>query len=68
MASEGKTEYQLAHFHEDRSGELIASHAVCLALASIAVILRLITRRLSRASIDADDFMIVVALMNPNFI
>lgn len=68
MPSVKKIEYQLAHFHEDRSGELIVSHAACLALASIAAILRLVARSLSRASIGADDFISIVALMNSNFI
>lgn len=54
MASQKAEAYQLAHIHEDRSAELIASHATCLALAGIAITLRLIARRLSRASIAAE--------------
>lgn len=54
MASKGEIAYQLAHVKDDRSSELIASHVVCLTLAGIAVVLRLIARRLSKAVIAAE--------------
>lgn len=54
MANKKEIAYQLAHILEDRSGELIASHVACLALAGIAIILRLFARCLSKASIAAE--------------
>lgn len=54
MAGKKEIAYQLAHILDDRSGELIASHAACLTLAGTAVILRLVARCLSKASIAAE--------------
>ncbi|KAK0511558.1 hypothetical protein JMJ35_006131 [Cladonia borealis] len=59
----GQIQYQLAHIHEDRASEIVISHAVLLPLAVIAVVARFIARRLCRAHIGLDDYMIVVALL-----
>lgn len=64
MASSKEIEYQIAHIDDDRSGTLIASHIICLVLAGIAVCLRLICRRMSKAAIQADDYMIIVAFVS----
>ena len=56
-------QYQEEHIHDDRSGNLVTSHAICIAIAAIAVLLRLIARRMCRASIQADDWMIIFALV-----
>lgn len=56
-------QYQEEHIHDDRSGNIVTSHAICIALAAIAVLLRLIARRMCKASIRADDWMIIVALV-----
>ncbi|MCJ1429126.1 hypothetical protein MMC29_007039 [Sticta canariensis] len=56
-------QYQEEHIHDDRSGNIVTSHAICIVIAAIAVFLRLIARRMCRASIQADDWMIIVALL-----
>lgn len=56
-------QYQEEHIHDDRSGNIVTSHAICIAIAAIAVLLRLISRRMCKASIQADDWMIIVALV-----
>lgn len=61
MATQEEINYQLAHIDEDRSEALIVSHTICLVLAGFAIVLRLIARRMSKAAIKADDYMIIVA-------
>ena len=56
-------EYQLAHIHQDRSSDIVVSHAICIVIALIAVVLRFSSRRLCKAPILADDYMIIVALV-----
>ena len=63
--SPSEVQAQLAHIHDDRSGQLIKSGAICLSVAITAVILRLISRRLSRArSMLLDDYILVSALVS----
>ncbi|KAL9045427.1 MAG: hypothetical protein Q9214_001524 [Letrouitia sp. 1 TL-2023] len=62
LLSADEVQYQLAHVHDDRSPELYASQIICYTLACIAVALRLISRRLVRAKLQNDDYMILVAL------
>lgn len=59
-------QYQLQHIHEDRSSDLITTFASCTALAYVAVILRLIARRVNRARIQADDCWVLIALVIPS--
>lgn len=56
-------QYQLAHIHQDRSNEIVVSHGVCIVIAVVAVILRFSSRRLCKAPLLADDYMIIVALV-----
>ena len=64
MATQKEIDYQLAHIDEDRSVALIVSHTICLVLAGFAIVLRLIARRMSKAAIKADDYMIIVAFVS----
>lgn len=57
-------EYQLAHENQTRVPALIASGAICLSAAYVFVILRFISRRLSRTPIKADDWAIVLGLVS----
>lgn len=61
--SDGAIKYQLAHIKDDRNPGFIASVSVVAALASIAVILRLLARRWTKVGWAADDYTIVVALV-----
>ncbi|KAL8868544.1 MAG: hypothetical protein Q9174_004921, partial [Haloplaca sp. 1 TL-2023] len=54
--------HQKAHIHDDRSAELYGAQITCFLLAVIAVALRLVSRRLIKAKIMADDYMILLAL------
>ncbi|KAL8795742.1 MAG: hypothetical protein Q9195_001793 [Heterodermia aff. obscurata] len=55
-------QYQIEHWDESYVGEMHISMSICLALATVAVILRVLARRMSKASIGKDDHMIFVAL------
>lgn len=55
---------ELARVHDDRSGIMIASSVTCIVAAIIAVILRLLTRRLGKAKILADDYLIITAFVS----
>lgn len=62
-ASPEQVAYQLAHRHEDRSGAIIGAITAVTILATIAVILRFMARRVIRAKIMADDYFTVAALV-----
>ena len=65
MAQLSPTEiqYELEHIHQDRAPSIIASYAICLSLACIAVVLRLVARRTSRSELKADDITMLSALV-----
>ena len=65
MAHPIQTPSPLGHLftdESDRGPALIAGSIVLIAAASIAVTLRLVSRRLKRLSWAGDDYLIVVAL------
>lgn len=45
---------QLEHIHDDRIPELLASQIICFVLAFVAVVLRLLSRKRSKTSIEAE--------------
>ena len=61
--SASEVQYELKHIRQDQVPRIIASYATCLSLAYIAVALRLAARRLSRASLQADDLTVFIALV-----
>lgn len=61
--SPAEIQYELEHIRQDRAPNIIASYAICLSLACIAVVLRFVARRISRASLQADDFTVAIALV-----
>ncbi|KAF6219618.1 hypothetical protein HO133_004087 [Letharia lupina] len=63
LLSSTEIEYELAHIHDNRAPNVVISAAICISLAITAVLLRLLARRLSKARILADDYMILFALI-----
>lgn len=55
--------YQRSHGHEDRRMVLFVSTGIMTGAATIAVILRLISRRVNNTKLRADDYAIIVALV-----
>ena len=62
--SPAEIKYEVAHIHDDRASNIVISSVICISLATIAVILRFLARRLSKAKILADDYMMVFALVS----
>lgn len=48
---------------ESRGNELVTTIVVMMVIASIAVLLRLYARRISKSKIGVDDVLIIVALV-----
>ncbi|KAL8995726.1 MAG: hypothetical protein Q9169_004584 [Polycauliona sp. 2 TL-2023] len=55
--------YQMANINDDRGQELLVSTIVLAVLATVAVILRFISRRVTKVAISWDDGLIVVGLV-----
>jgi len=55
--------YQTAHAADDKRSDLIASSAICLSTAYIAVALRFTSRRVARNAIGPDDYGILIGLL-----
>lgn len=52
--------YQKAHAGDDRRLDVVVSHAICITLAIIAVVLRFISRRIGTVKVGWNDHMILV--------
>ncbi|KAI4284402.1 MAG: hypothetical protein L6R38_001455 [Xanthoria sp. 2 TBL-2021] len=61
--SETEIQYQLKHVEDNRVNDIVVSNSVCIGLAAIAVLLRFAARRLSKAKVGADDYMVTAALV-----
>lgn len=64
MLSPAEIKYELAHIRDNRASNIVVSSVICISLATIAVMLRLLARRLSKAKILADDYMMIFALVS----
>ncbi len=58
-----QAEYQLEHVEESRVNDVLSSLISCLVIATVAVILRFISRRMVKTGVKADDWMIIAALV-----
>lgn len=58
-------EYQLQHHRDDRRREIVAVNVALILLASISVVLRLLARRLHKAPLKADDYVMIAAMVSP---
>jgi len=59
-----EVQYQIAHKGDNRSANIIAAQTIMLVVAYIAVGLRVLARRVSRAGMGSDDWMMLVALVS----
>lgn len=50
-----EAQYQLDHINDSRVKEILSSQIACFALATIAVVLRFLSRRASKTAIKADN-------------
>ena len=63
-----ETAYQEAHIDDDRRVNVVISMVICLTAAWTAVILRLVSRRLAKCSLQMDDYVILVGLVRAKWI
>lgn len=54
---------EVAHIHQDKRGSTVAALAILSVVSSIAVALKSVIRRHTRAGFQADDYTIVLALV-----
>ena len=62
--SPAEIKYELAHIHDNRASNIVVSSIICISSATVAVLLRLLARRLSKVKILADDYMMIFALVS----
>lgn len=55
--------YQEEHISQNRGPDIVVSTTICIALAIMAVGLRLLARRVSKAGVISDDYMMIFALV-----
>ena len=63
MLPPAEAQYQLDQISDSRVNAIVSSQIACLAIATIAVILRFVSRRMVKVGLEADDWMIVAALV-----
>lgn len=56
-------EYQLQHLNEDRAPEILGVGISFFTVATVAVCLRLLARKISKVRCGHDDYFIVIALV-----
>lgn len=63
--SPADVQYQIQHISDDKSKQLIATGVVSLCVASVAIALRIVARRVNRfeTSLQADDYMIIIGFV-----
>ena len=60
-------QYQEDHIHDNKKPDIIVASAICLSAAYVSVVFRFLARRLSKACIGPDDWVIVLALVTDPF-
>ena len=60
----GPPDYIRAHFGEDKGPSIIGANVALTAMATLAVVLRLWAKSVTRAAFMADDLMIIVSLVS----
>lgn len=58
-------QYQLHHIHENESPALGAFFIVCMVLSAVFVAVRLVSRKIMRIGLQADDYTILAGLVRP---
>ena len=60
--------YQVHHVHESRQSALGATCIILTVLSTIAVMLRLLARRIIKQPLRADDYLILVAEVSTRWV
>ena len=56
-----EVQYEYAHKNDDRGQDVVTGTVATFALATVAIILRLTGRRISKSFLQADDWTILAA-------
>lgn len=62
-----EAQYQLAHIDDNKRVAMATPYIVSLTISFLAVIMRFVSRRIGRAKYGADDWIMLVALVNMLF-
>ncbi len=54
---------QIFRLDEDRSGAVVGACSALAAVSTVAVVLRLSSRRIMRAALGIDDYMLIISLV-----
>ena len=57
---------QLDHLHDNKAPQMVAASISFIVISTVAVILRLVARRMQKIRLGSDDYMIVVSLVRPS--
>lgn len=63
MPTPSQIDYMKQHVEDDRRTEIIIANVICITVACIAVFARFYSRKIIRASLQADDWFIVAGLV-----
>ena len=55
--------FQEKHISDNKVPDIIATNAICFPIACTAVLLRFISRRMSKIKYEADDWLIIAGLV-----
>ena len=55
--------YQMEHIHETWSTNFLTASTICLVIATIATAIRFMARRMVKAGLGADDWVMLAALV-----
>ena len=61
--SSGELAYMKAHINQSLQPNLIASTAICVTAAYIAIVLRFVSRSIGRVEFGKDDFFVIIAMV-----
>lgn len=56
-----EAQYQLTHIHDSRKASTAVAYTICITIASIAIMMRFMSKRIGRTPYGADDWTMVAA-------
>ena len=62
--TQAEIQYQEYHILDSQAHAVLVACVVCYTLASVAVLFRILSRRLAKAVLAKDDYMIFLALVS----
>ena len=61
-----ESQYQQAHIADNATNSIIVANVICSLVATTAVLLRIISRRLKKLSLGVDDYMAMLTMVRFN--